>query len=54
MVYIFMTMYFQNFPNRKIKIYVSFVEIYQEVIKDLLNPESSNLHVIEDPCVRYY
>jgi hypothetical protein len=27
------------------------VEIYQEVIRDLLNPEASNLHVQEDPCV---
>ena len=34
------------------KAWVSYVEIYNEVVNDLLNPGSSNLKLQEDPTVR--
>jgi centromeric protein E len=41
-------------PEREFLLRVSYLEIYNEVIKDLLNPENSNLKIHETPRVRWF
>ena len=41
-------------PEREFLLRVSYLEIYNEVIKDLLNPENNNLKIHETPRVRWF
>ncbi|ORY05417.1 kinesin-domain-containing protein [Basidiobolus meristosporus CBS 931.73] len=41
--------YILETPDREFLLRVSYLEIYNEVIKDLLNPENENLNIRQDP-----
>lgn len=41
----------EHTPEREYLLRVSYMEIYNEVIKDLLNPENDNLKIHENPNV---
>jgi centromeric protein E len=44
----------QETPNREFLLRVSYLEIYNEVVNDLLNPAGQNLRIREDPQVPIY
>lgn len=41
----------QDTPDREFLLRVSYLEIYNEIIKDLLSPENDNLKIHENPSV---
>jgi centromeric protein E len=41
----------ENTPERDFIIKISAMEIYNEIVKDLLRPESTNLRLLDDPEV---
>ncbi|KAJ0793569.1 putative plus-end-directed kinesin ATPase [Helianthus annuus] len=43
----------QETPNREFLLRVSYLEIYNEVVNDLLNPAGQNLRIREDKQVFY-
>lgn len=45
---------FQSFDGTEFKVWVSYLEIYNEVINDLLNTGSINLKIREDPVEGYF
>lgn len=45
-------LWFPQTPDREYIIHVSAMEIYNEVVRDLLNPDSGALRLLDDPDVR--